>query len=405
MIYQRQMPAEDLFAAQLEMLMQTGRQTILGAHLVGAAATVMLFWTYLSFTTLLLWAALFLILLLSRSLQMSNALVERRYLTHPRRVYWQLLLGAVLTGLVWAAIYIYAASRVPTSLQYALLSLIVIITAFSVAFSVVVREYFIAYVFAALWSIAWWSLVQYWQDPYNLVIGFVLLGFCALLVAICERIYRSFRSMITLSWEREAMSRELSDLTGSLRSRNRQLSDARRQLTDLANVDELTGLGNRRLVNQVMQEEINRARRGGGALSLILLDVDQFKRYNDAYGHPAGDRVLQQLADLMQRATSRAGEVVGRYGGEEFILILPNADAASAMRTAQRLRELIAEESIEHAASDVADIITVSQGLVTVAPRSELGPSELIQMADSALYEAKRGGRNRIVEASITPDL
>ena len=143
--------------------------------------------------------------------------------------------------------------------------------------------------------------------------------------------------MIALNWERETIAQELGDLTGSLRDRNRQLRDARRQLTDLANVDELTGLGNRRLVNNVLQEEINRARRSSSEMSVILLDVDYFKNYNDTYGHPAGDEVLQKLADVMQRATTRAGEVVGRYGGEEFILVLTGASAESALRTADAL--------------------------------------------------------------------
>ena len=195
------------------------------------------------------------------------------------------------------------------------------------------------------------------------------------------------------------MSRELGDLTGSLRDRNRQLRDARQQLTDLANVDELTGLGNRRLVNKVLQEEINRARRSGAQLSVILLDVDNFKLYNDTYGHPAGDIVLQQLADLMQRATTRAGEVVARYGGEEFILVLPGAAHSVALRTAQRLKELVNNEAIAHKASEVADYITVSQGLVTITPEGDLQPEELVKMADDALYKAKDSGRNTIIVA------
>jgi predicted signal transduction protein with EAL and GGDEF domain len=193
------------------------------------------------------------------------------------------------------------------------------ITALSIGFSVVIREYFIVSVFTSLWPIAWWSVVNYWQQPYNLIIGLVLLALCGLLVFVSDRVYTTFRNMIAINWEREAISQELGDLTGSLRDRNRQLRDARRQLTDLANVDELTGLGNRRLVNKALQEEINRARRSGAELSVILLDVDYFKNYNDTYGHPAGDSVLQKLADVMQRATTRAGEVVARYGGEEFI--------------------------------------------------------------------------------------
>ncbi|MEH6593175.1 MAG: GGDEF domain-containing protein, partial [Halioglobus sp.] len=209
----------------------------------------------------------------------------------------------------------------------------------------------------------------------------------------------SYRNMISLNLQREAMSRELGDLTGSLRDRNRQLRDARQQLTDLANVDELTGLGNRRLVNKSLQDEINRARRSGAPLSVILLDVDNFKLYNDTYGHNAGDLVLQQLADLMQRATSRAGEVVARYGGEEFILVLPGATQATAMRTAHRLKGLIMDEAILHETSEVEAYITVSQGLVTVSPEGELEPEALIKMADDALYQAKDSGRNTIVVA------
>ena len=396
MIYQRHIPPEELFAAQLELLMQNGRLATVSIHLLGVLATIALFWPYVDITIVLLWAAAFLILLLIRSLHMSNALVERRFYTRPRRVYRQLLVGAGLTGLVWSVVYIQAASMVPLALQYTFLLLIVMITALSIGFSVVIREYFIVSVFTSLWPIAWWSTVHYWQQPYNLLIGLVLLGMCGLLVFVCDRVYQSFRNMIALNWERETIAQELGDLTGSLRDRNRQLRDARRQLTDLANVDELTGLGNRRLVNNVLQEEINRARRSGSEMSVILLDVDYFKYYNDTYGHPAGDKVLQKLADVMQRATTRAGEVVARYGGEEFILVLPGASAGSAQRTANRLRELVMEEQMPHEASKVAKYVTVSQGVVTVIPDADLLPADLINRADKALYRAKDGGRNTI---------
>jgi diguanylate cyclase (GGDEF)-like protein len=331
---------------------------------------------------------------------MSNALVERRYQTKPKRVYWQLIIGAALTGAVWSAVYIYAASRVPVTMQYVFLLLIVMITAFSLGFSVVIREYFVVYVFTSLWPIAWWSLAHYWEQPYNMLIGLVLLAFCALLIFVCDQTYKSFRNMISLTWEREHIAQELGDLTNSLRDRNRQLRDARRQLTDLANVDELTGLGNRRLVNSTLRDEINRARRSGAELSLIMLDVDYFKNYNDTYGHPAGDTVLQKLADLMQRASTRAGEVVARYGGEEFILVLPGASADSAMRTASRLRDLVNEERISHETSEVEKFITVSQGVITVQPDGELEPADLVQRVDNALYEAKDSGRNTIAVAS-----
>jgi diguanylate cyclase (GGDEF)-like protein len=396
MIYQRHIPKEELFSAQLELLMQHGRVATISSNMVGVLATIALLWPFAEFAYLLVWACLVLIMLLARSLYMSNALVERRFQSHPKRVYWNLILGSAVTGLVWSSVYIYAASRVPVESQYTILLLIVIITAISVGVTVVVREYFLAYLFTALWPIAWWSLVHYWEQPFNLLIGLVLLGICALLVAVCNWIYQSFRNMIALNWERETISQELGDLTGSLRDRNRQLRDARRQLTDLANVDELTGLGNRRLVNKVLQEEINRARRVGGQISLILLDVDFFKNYNDTYGHPAGDTVLQQLADLMQRAATRAGEVVARYGGEEFLLILPGASESSAVRTANRLKELVIEERIPHGTSEVAEFITVSQGVITVSPDANTQPMELVQAVDECLYKAKDSGRNAI---------
>ncbi len=399
MIYQRHIPEDELFVAQLEALMQNGRVATLGAQLVGLAATVILFWQYLPLTVTLLWAAGFFILLLLRSLHMSNVLVERRYQARPRRVYWQLLAGSALTGAIWAAVYIYAASRVPATLQYLFLLVIVMIAAFSLGYSVIIREYFVVYVFACLWPIGWWSLVHYWDEPFNLLIGLLLLAFCALLVSVSDRVYLSFRNMISLNWERETMAQELGDLTMSLRDRNRQLRDARRLLTDLANVDELTGLGNRRLVNKVLRDEINRARRGNTSLAVILMDVDFFKDYNDHYGHPAGDAVLKRLADLMERATARAGEVVGRYGGEEFILVLPGASIHSALRTAERLKELVVAEAIPHEKSAIDGIITVSQGVVSVMPDTELTPTDLIKRADKALYQSKHKGRNTITVA------
>ena len=396
MIYQQHMPADELASAQLELLMQNSRLPTISVQLVGVVASMLMFWPFMQISTVLLSGAAFLILLLARSLHMSTALVERRFETRPVLLYWQLLIGAAITGAVWSYVYIYASQHVPVSMQYAFLLIIVMTTAFSLGFSVVIREYFLVYVFSALLPIAWSSFIHYQKEPYNLLVGLVLLAFCALMVYISDWTYRTYRNMLALTWEREHFTQELGDLTGSLRERNRQLRDARRQLTALANVDELTGLGNRRLVNSVLQKEINRARRAGAEISLILLDVDYFKYYNDTYGHPAGDKVLQKLADIMQRASTRAGELVARYGGEEFLLVLPGASSDSALRTAERLQEMILEEQIPHGTSEIADQITVSQGVITVRPDGAQEANDLIAMADSALYKAKDAGRNTI---------
>lgn len=399
MTYQRQIPAEELFAAQLEILMQHGRIASVMANLVAVLAFLALLWPYFRLANLMLWGFAFLVLLLLRSLHMSSALSSRAYQYHPKHLFWWLIVGSTLTGGAWSATFIYVCQTVPAALQYVLLVIIVIIAAISLAAMAVIREYFLAYVFSALWPIAWWSLAHPWDNPYALLIGMFLLGISGLLVIASSSIHDMFLTMQSLSWRQEAMSRELGQITNSLRDRNRQLREARQQLTDLANIDELTGLGNRRVVNKVLRDEVNRARRAGTSISVVLIDVDHFKNYNDTYGHSAGDDVLRRLGDIMQSATARAGEVIARYGGEEFIAILPNAKLADAVRTAERLQRLVREENIPHKSSGVADRITVSQGVASVRPTDEVEPGSIVDAADSALYRAKREGRNGIAVA------
>ncbi|WOJ96769.1 GGDEF domain-containing protein [Congregibacter brevis] len=396
MIYLRNIPEDELFSAQLELLMQHGRVASMMANLIGAIAAMALLWPYFKTESLLLWGFGLMILLLLRSLYMSGALADRRYLRRPKRVFWQLILGSAVTGLVWSATYIYVGAYLPTTLQYLLLLIIVMIAAISLAVMVVVREYFLVFIFSALWPIAWWCLAHFWDQPNNLLLGVLLLALTGLLAAASNGIHETFRRMLSLNWQQEAMARELGQITNSLRDRNLQLQEARRQLTDLANIDELTGLGNRRLVNQTLREEVNRARRSHGWLSVVLIDVDFFKKYNDTYGHPAGDEVLRRIGDIMQRATARAGEVAARYGGEEFILVLPGARVADALRTAERLKLLVHEECIPHSASDVSDRISISQGVLSIMPDEDVDPGVLVDRADAALYEAKREGRDRI---------
>ena len=400
MVYLRSIPNDELFSAQLELLMQHGRVATMSANLVGACVVIAVLWPYYEATQLLLWGFGLLTLLLLRSLHMSSSLAERRFLSEPRRVFWRLVLGSAATGCVWSATFIHASEQLPASLQYMMLLVIIMIAAISLAVMVVIREYFLAFVFTALWPIAWWCLAHFWDQPQNLVVGLLLLGVSGLLVAASNGIHETFRRMLSLSWQQEAMARELGQITNSLRERNRQLQEARRQLTDLANVDELTGLGNRRLVNQVLRDELSRAQRAGSWLSVILIDVDFFKRYNDTYGHPAGDEVLRRMGDLLRRGSARAGEVVARYGGEEFIVLLPGAQPEDALRVAERLKRLVYESNIPHEASDAADRVTVSQGVVALVPDSDIDPGTIIDRADAALYRAKSEGRNAICLAS-----
>ena len=139
---------------------------------------------------------------------------------------------------------------------------------------------------------------------------------------------------------------------------------------------------------------------GQQQLSLIMLDVDYFKRYNDCYGHQAGDTCLVKVAKAAAAGVKGSTDLFVRYGGEEFAAILPNTDAAGAIAVAESMRQAIRDLAIPHEQSDVSSIVTVSMGIATVIPCLGTSPDELIALADRALYDAKRQGRDRYTSAN-----
>ena len=169
-------------------------------------------------------------------------------------------------------------------------------------------------------------------------------------------------------------------------------ADALRELTL---TDALTGVANRRSFNNTLANEWRRCARSGAALALIMIDVDHFKRYNDLYGHQAGDHCLQQLSAAMARCASRPQDLLARFGGEEFILLLPEEELAGASVVAQRLLDEVRAAALPHAASPTSPLVTISMGLAVTLPRAGLDTGDLIRTADALLYRAKHTGRNR----------
>lgn len=167
-------------------------------------------------------------------------------------------------------------------------------------------------------------------------------------------------------------------------------------LESMSSTDALTDLPNRRRFDEVLEKEWRRSTRDHTCLSLIMMDVDFFKNFNDHYGHIAGDECLRRIARCLSTVVRRAGDLVARYGGEEFACILSNTDQGQAMSVAERIRDEINLLSIQHAYSSVAPHITMSFGVATTEPESGLRPSGLIMEADELLYAAKNRGRNRI---------
>ncbi|TNI95343.1 GGDEF domain-containing protein [Aeromonas veronii] len=170
-----------------------------------------------------------------------------------------------------------------------------------------------------------------------------------------------------------------------------------RKLDQLAKQDPLTGVANRRHFNIELDRALAHSQESGAPLSLILIDVDYFKRFNDHYGHQVGDMCLKEVAQALNRAVRTPSDLVARYGGEEFVLLLPNTDRQAAASVAQRLQDGLASLQLEHLASDVAPWVTVSQGIACNVSGEEV--SQLLERADQALYRAKESGRNQFCVA------
>jgi len=179
-----------------------------------------------------------------------------------------------------------------------------------------------------------------------------------------------------------------------------ELQEANIKLEKYSYQDGLTLVANRRMFDTLLEREWATARREKRPLSLIMIDIDFFKHYNDTYGHQAGDDCLKRIASTLDAVSKRSTDLVARYGGEEFVLMLPNTDMQHAQRLAEHCRKDIAALHIPHASSAAANVVTISVGVVAALPVPEMRAAELIEAADQALYRAKDGGRNRVEVSS-----
>jgi diguanylate cyclase (GGDEF)-like protein len=189
-------------------------------------------------------------------------------------------------------------------------------------------------------------------------------------------------------------------LEGLVEERTRDLAEANLRLERLSALDGLTGVANRRRFDDVLGVEWRRGCRSGEPLSLILMDLDFFKPFNDTNGHLAGDEALRQVAGYLSGTLGRAGDLVARFGGEEFVALLPGMPKVDAAALAERLRAGVFGLALPHNASPVANVVTLSAGVATVVPEEQESPQTLVATADAALYKAKRDGRNVVKVAS-----
>jgi diguanylate cyclase (GGDEF)-like protein len=194
------------------------------------------------------------------------------------------------------------------------------------------------------------------------------------------------------------LTKPVHPLITRLRVKNQlELKRYRDHLLEMSRVDGLTGIANRRRLDEYLEQEWRRSTRGGSPLSLVMMDIDFFKRFNDHYGHQGGDECLQRVARCLQGCVVRSVDLIARYGGEEFACLLPETGHGGTELMGEKLRQAVTGLGIPHAKSSVVDIVTLSLGAATLVPEPGMASSELIKIADENLYAAKNQGRNRLI--------
>lgn len=250
-----------------------------------------------------------------------------------------------------------------------------------------------------------------WKDPGGLALKTGLALIFSLLISYLIRVLLLRKEMAIriareLGERNEKLKKEILErklIEADLFKTKAQLEKSNLQLKNLSATDPLTKLANRRRFDAAMSREHARHARSGAPLSVIMLDIDNFKAFNDRYGHLKGDHCLQQIAGVILENVERRADIAARYGGEEFACILPETDLNGAKILAEQIRSGIEQLAIPHHASPTADVVTASFGTATVSSHAGLSAPDIIALADEALYRAKQSGRNRI-EANTTED-
>ncbi len=196
--------------------------------------------------------------------------------------------------------------------------------------------------------------------------------------------------------ERDQAFTALSKMQEQLEIMNEELARSNQELQRLSSLDGLTGVANRRQFDETLEREWQRAFRTNMPLSLVFADIDYFKRYNDHYGHQAGDDTLKQVAAALRQTVHRPTDLVSRYGGEEFVMVLPDTTLEGAVAVANKVLHGVRNLNIPHENAEDSDRVTLSIGVATLHPKKTEKPEILVEAADKALYRAKEAGRNRV---------
>ncbi|MES9972282.1 MAG: GGDEF domain-containing protein [Candidatus Thiodiazotropha sp.] len=309
--------------------------------------------------------------------------------------------GALTTGAIWGGGFTILSPALNET--YTVLFLFTLAGMSSGAFSSMAsdRTSYFMYILPMLIPAILATVLQ--DSLLGYVMTIMLVLFTGMLAISHKLAVRTFIEGFEHRFAHEDLVKELTISNKTLTITNKELERTKEELKQLSLYDELTKVANRRYFTQVLELEINRARREQTPLAAIMIDVDEFKKYNDAYGHAKGDQCLHTIADHLQRSLLRSSDFLARYGGEEFVALLPNTTQENALILAERMRTSIFNANLEHREYSVGRV-TVSAGVSCCSPNLDLKSCQsLIETADRSLYQAKTEGRNRV--AVQTPGL
>lgn len=324
--------------------------------------------------------------------------------------------GAVLTGLSWSVIGIYICANGNLYSTAVILLTLAFLMAGSMAAYATSLPTFVCFSYSAVMPLSIFCLFRpELEQGFIGSITLLMLGILTLMsyhlnrmvnkyssyeeenVELIERLDEEKQIIIKLNNDLQNELSKQKKIEFALKEEKLKVENLVEKLLKLSTIDGLTGIPNRRHFDEYMGKEWSRCAREQMPLSLIICDIDHFKAYNDYYGHLKGDDCLRKIGSTLSEHARRGGDMAARYGGEEFAVILPNTNKENATLLAEQIHEAIEGLALEHKASKTSNVITASFGVATIIPKREILSSVLVSLADKALYEAKQGGRNRVV--------
>ena len=370
-----------VYTEQVKLVYKQTLSVTLGGTTIGALV-LWLYWGVVDKTTLLSWFSCLLLLSSIRIALYLKFIRQQHVQQHVDRWGNTYVLITLVQGAFWgfAGVMFIPVSDPIYTVIMALL--IVGMSAASIStYIVYLRAFFAFYLFAVLPFILHLFIMG---GEINVALSFGVLVYSAVAIRSLIPVNSSIKASIKLNFE---LDREIQE---------RKLVESK--LRKISLEDGLTGLANRRHFDELIDKEIRHARRESLPLSLIMIDIDCFKAFNDRYGHLDGDDCLKKTSQCLRGSLSRPDDICARYGGEEFAVILPNTDPQGAIDVAERLRNNVLKLEIPHLDSQVVGLqsISISAGVATVLPSSNSSVSDFIKRADKALYQAKYFGRNQI---------